>query len=166
MNKLQGNVIAKLCAWAVLLAAAFGAGIFGVRAVLSFGSVADDSWQNSSRYYNAVDERRRELVAGIRLSQRLEQLEQQIGEGTASSLAYADAEALREERAKVEDMIDSFTIAQAYANFLDEVSGSLEVGKEADMIVVDRNILACPSEDVGLAQVERTIFRGQTLYQK
>ena len=71
-----------------------------------------------------------------------------------------------EERAKVEDMIDSFTIAQAYANFLDEVSGSLEVGKEADMIVVDRNILACPSEDVGLAQVERTIFRGQTLYQK
>ncbi|MEY8418990.1 HAMP domain-containing sensor histidine kinase [Oscillospiraceae bacterium 44-5] len=103
MNKLQGNVIAKLCAWAVLLAAAFGAGIFGVRAVLSFGSVADDSWQNSSRYYNAVDERRRELVAGIRLSQRLEQLEQQIGEGTASSLAYADAEALREERAKVEE---------------------------------------------------------------
>ena len=66
----------------------------------------------------------------------------------------------------MEDMIDSFTIAQAYANFLDEVSGSLEVGKEADMIVVDRNILACPSEDVGLAQVERTIFRGQTLYQK
>ena len=103
MNKLQGNVIAKLCAWAVLLAAAFGAGIFGVRAVLSFGSVADDSWQNSSRYYNAVDERRRELVAGIRLSQRLEQLEQQIGEGTASSLAYADAEALREERAKLEE---------------------------------------------------------------
>ena len=103
MNKLQGNVIAKLCAWAVLLAAAFGAGIFGVRAVLSFGSVADDSWQNSSRYYNAVDERRRELVAGIRLSRRLEQLEQQIGEGTASSLAYADAEALREERAKVEE---------------------------------------------------------------
>jgi predicted amidohydrolase YtcJ len=49
---------------------------------------------------------------------------------------------------------------------LDEVSGSREVGKEADMIVVDRNILACPSEDVGLAQVERTIFRGQTLYQK
>lgn len=71
-----------------------------------------------------------------------------------------------EERAQVEDMIDSFTIAQAYANFLDEVSGSLEVGKEADMIVVDRNILACPSEDIGLAQVERTIFRGRTLYQK
>ncbi|WP_251318779.1 sensor histidine kinase [Flintibacter muris] len=103
MNKLQGNVIAKLCAWAVLLAAAFGAGIFGVRAMLSFGSVADDSWQNSSRYYNAVNERRRELVEGIKLSQQLEQLERQMEEGTASPLAYADAEALREERAKVEE---------------------------------------------------------------
>ena len=55
MKRLQGNTIAKLCAWAVLLVAAFGTGIFGVRAVLSFGSVADNSWQDSSRYYNAVD---------------------------------------------------------------------------------------------------------------
>ena len=103
MKKLQGNTIAKLCAWAVLLAAAFGTGIFGVRAVLSFGSVADDSWQSSSRYYSAVDNRRRELVAGIRLSQQLERLERQMEEGTASPLAYADAEALREERAQVEE---------------------------------------------------------------
>ena len=39
MKRLQGNTIAKLCAWAVLLVAAFGTGIFGVQAVLSFGSV-------------------------------------------------------------------------------------------------------------------------------
>ena len=103
MKKLQGNTIAKLCAWAVLLAAAFGTGIFGVWAVLSFGSVADDSWQGSSRYYSAVDNRQRELVAGIRLSQQLERLERQMEEGTASPLAYADAEALREERAQVEE---------------------------------------------------------------
>ena len=44
-----------------------------------------------------------------------------------------------EERACIEDMIDSFTIAQAYANFVDDVSGSIEVGKEADMIVVDHS---------------------------
>jgi len=103
VKKLQGNTIAKLCAWAVLLAAAFGTGIFGVWAVLSFGSVADDSWQGSSRYYSAVDNRQRELVAGIRLSQQLERLERQMEEGTASPLAYADAEALREERAQVEE---------------------------------------------------------------
>ena len=103
MKRLQSNTAAKVCAVLILLAAAFGTGIFGVRAILSFGSVADGDWQGSSRYYNAVDNRRRELVAGIRLSQRLEQLEQQIEEGTASPLAYADAEALREERAQVEE---------------------------------------------------------------
>ena len=103
MKKLQGNAVAKVCAVIVLLAAAFGTGVFGVRAVLSFGSVADDSWQGSSRYYNAVDNRRQELVTGIRLSHRLELLEKQIAEGTANSLAYADAEALREERAQVEE---------------------------------------------------------------
>ena len=103
MKKLQGNFIAKLCAWAVLLAAAFGTGIFGVRAVLSFGSVADDSWQSSSRYYNAVEERRRELMDGIELSRQLELLEQQIEGGNTDATLQADAEALREERKNVEE---------------------------------------------------------------
>ena len=103
MKKLQCSTAAKVCAWIVLLAAAFGAGVFGVRAVLSFGSVVDDNWQSSSRYYNAVNERRRDLVEGIELSQTLEELEKQIAEGTANPLAYADAEALREEKARVEE---------------------------------------------------------------
>ena len=47
MKKLQCSTAAKVCAWIVLLAAAFGAGVFGVRAVLSFGSVVDDNWQSS-----------------------------------------------------------------------------------------------------------------------
>jgi signal transduction histidine kinase len=103
MKRLQGNTIAKLCAWAVLLVAAFGTGIFGVQAVLSFGSVADDSWQSSSRYYNAVDGCRRELVDGIYMIRRLGILEKQIEGGTANSLAYADAQALREQREQIEE---------------------------------------------------------------
>ena len=103
MKGLQSNAAAKVCAVLILLAAAFGAGVFGVRAVLSFGSVADNSWQGSSGYYNAVDKRQWELVRGIELVQQLEQLEKQIAEGTAGPLAYADVEALREERALVEE---------------------------------------------------------------
>ena len=87
----------------VLLCAVFGAGVFGVRAVLSFGSVVDGSWQDSSRYYRALDGRQGELLNGIRLTQNLEQLEKWIEEGAAGDLAYADAEALREERALVEE---------------------------------------------------------------
>ncbi len=102
MKKLQGNAVAKACAVIVLLAAAFGTGVFGVRAVLSFGSVTDDNWQSSSRFYSALESRRQELVEGIELAQMLEQLEKQIAEETGTSLTYADAEALREERARVE----------------------------------------------------------------
>ena len=71
-----------------------------------------------------------------------------------------------EERADVRDMIDSYTIAQAYANFLDDVSGSIEVGKEADLIQVDENIVECKPEDIGIAKVERTLFRGETLFRR
>lgn len=71
-----------------------------------------------------------------------------------------------EERADVHDMIDSFTINQAYANFVDDISGSIEVGKNADLIVVDRNIIEGAPEDIGLATVEETLFRGKTVYKK
>ena len=74
MKKLQSNPAAKVCAVVVLLCAVFGAGVFGVRAVLSFGSVVDGSWQDSSRYYRALDGRQGELLNGIRLTQNLEQL--------------------------------------------------------------------------------------------
>ena len=103
MKKLQGNAAAKACAWVLLLSAAFGAGVFGVRALLSSVSVTRSSWQNTSRFYGAIDGRREELIQGIELSQTLERLEQQIEEGTGSPLAYADVEALREEKAQVEE---------------------------------------------------------------
>ena len=103
MKKLQGNAAAKVCAWVLLLSAAFGAGVFGVRALLSSVSVTRSSWQNTSRFYGAIDGRREELIQGIELSQTLERLEQQIEEGTGSPLAYADVEALREEKAQVEE---------------------------------------------------------------
>ncbi len=103
MKKLQGNAAAKVCAWVLLLAAAFGAGVFGVRALISSVSITRSSWQDSSRFYNAMDNRQWELVEGIELTQALERLERQIAEGTGSPLAYADAEALREEKALVEE---------------------------------------------------------------
>ncbi len=102
MKKLQGSAAAKVCAWIVLLAAAFGAGIFGVQAVLSVGSVIDDSWQGSSRYYSALNNRQGELMDGIDLSCQLALLETRIKEGNIDATLQADAEALREAREDVE----------------------------------------------------------------
>ena len=69
-----------------------------------------------------------------------------------------------EERVTVEQMIDSFTINQAYANFMDDETGSIETGKDADMIIVDKNILTIDPEDIGTAKVEENLFRGKTVY--
>ena len=98
MKKLQGST----AAWIVLLCAALGAGVFGVRAVLSFQSVASDSWQYSGRFSNARENRWRELVDGVYTVCRLDALEQQIAAGAADATLQADAEALRESREATE----------------------------------------------------------------
>lgn len=103
MKKLQSSTAAKVCAWIVLLCAALGAGVFGVRAVLSFQSVASDSWQYSHRFSNALDSRRRELVNGVYLSWQLDALEQRIEAGNTDATLQADAETLRDSRAAIED---------------------------------------------------------------
>ena len=43
-------------------------------------------------------------------------------------------------------------------------TGSIEVGKSADMIVLSQNILTCPTTQISKASVLRTVFRGETVY--
>ena len=104
MRRLQENRWAKLCAVLVLLAAAFGAGVFGVRALLSSMAVTRDSWQDTSRFYSALDSRRGELLEGIELLQRLSLLEKQIKEGSITDdILLADVEAFQEQVELVEE---------------------------------------------------------------
>ena len=44
------------------------------------------------------------------------------------------------------------------------IFGSLELGKYADLIIVDKNILEIASEDIGTAKVEATYFMGKKVY--
>lgn len=69
-----------------------------------------------------------------------------------------------EERAGVKDMIASVTYNAAYANFLEKETGSIEVGKSADLIVVDKNLLAMPVTDIHKIQVLMTFFKGKEIY--
>ena len=104
MRRLQENRWAKLCAVLVLLAAAFGAGVFGVRALLSSMAVTRDSWQDTSRFYSVLDSRRGELLEGIELLQRLSLLEKQIKEGSITDdILLADVEAFQEQVELVEE---------------------------------------------------------------
>jgi predicted amidohydrolase YtcJ len=68
------------------------------------------------------------------------------------------------ERVSTEQMIASFTIYGAYATFLEKETGSLEVGKKADFIILNQNILSSGPANIHHAQVLLTFFDGQEVF--
>ena len=60
--------------------------------------------------------------------------------------------------------IEILTRNGAAAMYLEQVSGSIEVGKSADMIVLDRNLFEIPAEQIGETQVLRTVLEGRVVY--
>jgi predicted amidohydrolase YtcJ len=69
-----------------------------------------------------------------------------------------------EERSTLEDMIASFTYNGAYANFLEKEIGSIEVGKQADMIVLDQNLFEIPANEIARTQVLLTLIDGKEVF--
>jgi len=69
-----------------------------------------------------------------------------------------------EERATLEQMIASFTINGAYANFLENTTGSIEVGKMADLIVLDKNLFKIPVDEINKVKVILTFFAGKEVF--
>ncbi len=63
-----------------------------------------------------------------------------------------------------EEALHSYTLANAWAAFEEEVKGSLTPGKYADIVVLDRDILAVPEDEVRDARVTLTIVGGQVRY--
>ena len=73
----------------------------------------------------------------------------------------------KENAISVEQVIKGFTLggAQALGNNYDQEFGSIEEGKSADMIVLDRNLLDISNSDIHNTKVATTIFRGKVVYQ-
>jgi predicted amidohydrolase YtcJ len=62
--------------------------------------------------------------------------------------------------------LKSYTIWAAHQMFLDQRIGSLEVGKDADIAVWDRNLYAVPSAQLKDLVCEMTLLAGQVVYKK
>jgi len=71
-----------------------------------------------------------------------------------------------DERVDLDRMIAAYTINGAYQMALDDVQGSIEVGKRADLVVLDRNLFDIPASEISEASVEMTIFDGRTVYER
>ncbi len=71
-----------------------------------------------------------------------------------------------DERLTREQAIRLYTINNAYLGREEKVKGSLEVGKLADLIIVDRDILQCPVDEVKDTKVLFTIVGGNVVYER
>ena len=65
-----------------------------------------------------------------------------------------------------EETLKGMTIWAAYSNFEEQEKGSLEIGKSADFIILDRDIMTIAIDDIPNAQVLKTFSNGELVYQK
>jgi predicted amidohydrolase YtcJ len=68
------------------------------------------------------------------------------------------------ERLSLPAAIAAFTIGSAYVNHDEREAGSVEAGKRADLVVLDRNLFAQPSTEIGLAEVDLTLVDGAVVH--
>jgi predicted amidohydrolase YtcJ len=69
-----------------------------------------------------------------------------------------------EQRVDLARIIAAYTIAGAYVNFEEQESGSIEVGKWADFIVLDKNIFEIPVYEIHTAKVLWTVLEGREVF--
>lgn len=63
-----------------------------------------------------------------------------------------------------EETLKGMTIWAAYSNFEEHEKGSIEIGKFADFIVLDEDIMTCDEDDIPNIQVEATFVGGKMVY--
>jgi predicted amidohydrolase YtcJ len=79
--------------------------------------------------------------------------------------ATADGGAfLPEERLSLDQSLHAYTMGSAYVNHLDTETGSIEVGKFADLVVLDRDLTAAGPGDLLGAAVQITLVAGEKVF--
>jgi predicted amidohydrolase YtcJ len=72
---------------------------------------------------------------------------------------------LPEQRLDLDAMLAAFTIGSAWVSRLETETGSLEIGKLADLAILDRDVRAIPDNRLSLAHVQRTIVGGVPVFE-
>lgn len=71
-----------------------------------------------------------------------------------------------EQRVTREQALRMWTWNAAYLSFDEDVKGSLEPGKYADFVVLDRDILTCPVDEIRETRALETVLGGRTVYKR
>ena len=82
-----------------------------------------------------------------------------VAEGESESNNAAEA-------ITVEEAIRAYTLGGAHAILREDDIGSIEVGKYADFIVLDRNLTRIDNDDIDQTRVLMTVFSGRVVFEK
>jgi predicted amidohydrolase YtcJ len=70
-----------------------------------------------------------------------------------------------EQKISVEEALRAYTIDAAYATFDEKIKGSLERGKLADIVIIDRDLTRIPASSIRDAKVTQTIVGGRVVFE-
>ncbi|MBQ7486704.1 MAG: amidohydrolase [Clostridia bacterium] len=80
---------------------------------------------------------------------------------------YKDVPASKpEECVSLKEALQAHTIHVAYQAHLENITGSIEVGKSAELVVLDSDIESTPADQIQDINVLETVFKGKTVYRK
>jgi len=68
------------------------------------------------------------------------------------------------ERVDLATMISMYTINAAYQHHSEKETGSIEVGKLADLTILNRNLFTIPAGEIHAVRVQRTLLDGKTVF--
>ncbi|MGH2527728.1 MAG: amidohydrolase family protein, partial [Actinomycetota bacterium] len=71
---------------------------------------------------------------------------------------------LPDERVDLSTALAAFTMGSAYVNHLDDVTGSIEAGKYADLVVVEQNLFGLSLDELFEAKVLLTLVEGEPVF--
>lgn len=77
---------------------------------------------------------------------------------------FPDGGWVPEQRMRREEALRSYTTWAAYASFEEDEKGSLEVGKLADLVVLSKNIMEIPPQELLTTDVRLTMVGGSVVY--
>jgi hypothetical protein len=71
-----------------------------------------------------------------------------------------------QERISREEALKMYTIWAAYRMFSEKARGSIERGKLADLVVIDRDYLTCPEDDITKIEPVMMVLDGKVTFQR
>lgn len=83
---------------------------------------------------------------------------------TTNRLTRSDQVLGSNQRIAAYDALRAVTINAAYQHFEEDLKGSIEVGKQADLVVLSTDPLSIPASDLLQVQVEATYSRGRKVF--